>query len=250
MTPEELLLKQNLTLRQEIKELKAIQQNIWMLLVVVGRRLQISSASVKAAVTSLLDPDIFWDVSTQHEFLQTIDNSSDYLSDLSVLVSLVSRLQVGKIQLKLEAHILQEILSKLEDDLSRRIELLKLIVNFPREGASVWVDYEYLMIALRLLFEAMAAGSQHLSVVRVDVEETEESWQLEIRNGGETSVHKLVCNLSDSLTEEFLQKEKITPEMALKVYIAFRIFNLQNIQLKACQDDVGTAIIQLSIPFV
>ena len=33
LTPEELLLEQNLALRLEIKELKVIHQNIWMLLV-------------------------------------------------------------------------------------------------------------------------------------------------------------------------------------------------------------------------
>ncbi len=110
LTPENLLLQQNLALRQEIKEIKAIHQNVWELLVIISRGLQISSASVKAAVTSLLNNDILWDISTQYEFLQTIENSTDNLSDLVMLVSLVSRLQVDKIQLRLEPQHLQEIL--------------------------------------------------------------------------------------------------------------------------------------------
>ena len=33
------------------------------------------------------------------------------------------------------------------------------------------------------------------------------------------------------------------------IYAAFKIFNLQNIQLKACQDKQGKALLQLAIPF-
>lgn len=248
MTPDHLLLQQNLALRQEIKELKAIHQNVWLLLVVISRRLQISSASVKAAVTSLLNHDIFWDISTQHEFLQTIENSTDNLSDLAMLVSLVSRLQVDKIHLRLEPQTLQEILSKLEDDLSQRIETLKLDIEFPREGDSVLVDYEYLMIALRLLFESMAETQGLPITVRVVVEEKAEYWQLEILDIT-PEVHKVICNLSSSLTEEFIKAEQISAERTLMIYTAFKIFDLQKIQLQACQDKKGSAVLQLTIPF-
>jgi K+-sensing histidine kinase KdpD len=250
LTPEELLLEQNLALRQEIKELKMIHQNIWMLLVVVGRRLQMTSASVKAAVTSLLGRDIFWDVSTEHEFLQTINESTDYFSDLSMLVSLVSRLQTGKIQINQEPHTLQEILSKLEDELSQRIEKLTFGVEYPRDGASVLVDYEYMMIALRLLFEAMAGDQDHSVKIQVVMEQMDDSWRLEIHNGGTLSVYKLICNLSDNLTEEFLQTEQISPELALKIYTAFKIFSLQNIQIQACEDKANNAFIELAIPIL
>ena len=248
MTPEELLLEQNLALRLEIKELKVIHQNIWMLLVVVSRRLQMTSASVKAAVTSLLDQDIFWDVSTEHEFLQTINDSNDHVSDLSTLVSLVSRLQVGKIQLNLEPHVLQEILSKLEDELSHRIEALNLVVDFPSEGAAVLVDYEYMMIALRLMFEALAGHQSHSANIHVVVKQLDKHWQLEIHSDEAIAIYKLVCNLSDSLTEEFLQVEQILPETALKLYTAFQIFSLQEIKMEACEDKANNAVIQLAIP--
>lgn len=248
MTPEELLLQQNLTLREEIKELTAIQHNIWKLMVVVCRRMQISSASVKAAVTSLLNNDIFWDASTQYEFLQMIDDSTDNFSDLAMLVSLVSRLQVDKIHLKLETQVLQEILSKLEDDLPHHLKDVKLDIEFSPELATVLVDYEYLMIALRLLFMSMLGGQDHPINVRVVVKEMVENRLLEIRNIN-SSVHNVICNLPESLTEEYIKEKKISPDKVLMVYTAYKLLTLQNIRLRACLDNDKNAMLQLEIPF-
>jgi len=39
----------------------ALDRALWLLLVQLSRKLQISSASIKAGVSSLLDYSIFWD---------------------------------------------------------------------------------------------------------------------------------------------------------------------------------------------
>ena len=53
-------------LNRELEEAKVINQAMWSLLVEITNRLQMSSSAIKAAVSSLLDHDIFWDGSTQH----------------------------------------------------------------------------------------------------------------------------------------------------------------------------------------
>ena len=68
-------------LNRELEEAKAINQSMWSLLVEITNRLQMSSSAIKAAVSSLLDHDIFWDGSTQHELLEIIDNSADQVSN-------------------------------------------------------------------------------------------------------------------------------------------------------------------------
>ena len=48
-------------LKQKLDEANVLNQAMWSLLVDISKRLQLSSAAIKAAVSSLLDYDIFWD---------------------------------------------------------------------------------------------------------------------------------------------------------------------------------------------
>jgi hypothetical protein len=241
------LLEQNLELHQEIEEIETRYRTSWALLVDVSRRLQISSASVKAAVSSLLNQDIFWDVSVQHEFLETINHSADDLSYLAMLVSLASRLRVDKIELKREPHILQEILSVFENDICKRIESLELDITFQRGGDTVFVDYEYLMIALRLLFDSFSNNRNGPVKIQLIAIETAENWLLEIRNIP-SPIYTLVCNMSVDFSDGFLKTEQVSPEKAMMVFIATQIFRLQEIQLIACRDDKSNDVLQLSVP--
>ena len=247
MTKDDLLVQQNIALRKEINELKIFNENLWRLLVLVSRRLQVSSASVKAAVTSLLIKDIFWDISTQYEFLQTINDSTDKTSDLATLISIISRLQVHKIEINVKPQMIQETLSKMEDNLSRRFKTLKIEVVFPSEGDFVLVDYEYLMVALQLILMAMNENHSPLIPLQVIGEKMQGYWQLEIR-GIAPSIHVLVSRISDSLTEEFLKTEQIPAEKVLMVYAAFKLFDLQSIRLQTCKDNSNNAVLRLSIP--
>ncbi len=90
----ETLLNENRDLRRQLAELNARNQTLQTLLVEISRKLQISSASIKAAVSSMLALDFFWDESTQHEFLETIDNSVDQISSLIRLVTLAFRSEI------------------------------------------------------------------------------------------------------------------------------------------------------------
>ncbi len=110
------------------------------------------------------------------------------------------------------------------------------------------VDYEYLMIALRLLFESIAETQDFPITVRVVVEEKAENWQLEILDIT-PEVYKAICDLSSSLSDELFTAEQISAQKALMIYIAFKIFNLQNIQMKSCQDKEGHSVLRLAIPF-
>ena len=44
----------------------ALDQAMWSLVVQLSRKMQVSSASIKAGVSSLMDYNIFWDSPTQH----------------------------------------------------------------------------------------------------------------------------------------------------------------------------------------
>jgi len=241
------LIEQNRLLTHVINELELNNHSLMSLLVDISRRMQVSSASIKAAATSLLDHDIFWDASTQYEFLQTIDHSVNDLSNLAMLVSLASRLRVDKLKMKPEPQFLQEILSILDEDLRSQLTKLELDVVLPPEGKTVFVDYEYLMTALRLLFEAIDISNTSKYNLKVIAKEMQDHWVMEIENIP-SSIYKLVCDLSSNLTEEFMRSEHISADIALRIYTAYYIFRLQEIDLSACAHEPDISSLMMVIP--
>ena len=103
------LLQQNRALRSEVETLN--RQSVYLLGVYAetSRKLQLYSASIKAAVSSLLNYDIFWDNANQHEFLETINSSVNQVSELIVL-TLAFRGEAGSLVLKRDPQVFQEIL--------------------------------------------------------------------------------------------------------------------------------------------
>jgi two-component system, OmpR family, sensor histidine kinase KdpD len=71
------------------------------LLAAVSHDLRTPLASIKAAATSLLQPDVTWPRATEDEFLHTIDEETDRLNDLVGNLLDMSRLQTGAVELVL-----------------------------------------------------------------------------------------------------------------------------------------------------
>jgi len=166
------LLHQNQALLHEIEELQVQDTFIWNLFVESSRKLQVYSASIKAAVSSLLNYDIFWDSKNQHEFLETIDNSVNQVSEMIVLLTLAFRAQANNLVLSRDSHLLQEILSVSHTRAVKKNPDIKLEVSFPSDGMPVLVDYEYLTKALLLLYEVLFAQAPAQSM-RVEASEAD-----------------------------------------------------------------------------
>ena len=93
------LLQQNQALLHKVEEFQEQENYIWNLYADTSRKLQVYSASIKAAVSSLLNYDIFWDSKNQHEFLETIDRSANQVSEMIVLLTLAFRAQANNLVL-------------------------------------------------------------------------------------------------------------------------------------------------------
>ena len=91
----------------------------WNLVSDISQGLQFSFASIKAAISSLLGGDIFWDQATQHEFMQTIDNSVDELSNLTAVMTVAMRIESQTLTIHREPNSLQEILSRAKDHVQK-----------------------------------------------------------------------------------------------------------------------------------
>jgi hypothetical protein len=140
-------------LYQSAEEQLALQNFLWDLLVDNCIKLQLSSASIKAGVTSLLDHTIFWAHTTQYEFLRSIDESIDEVSELAMLMMLAFRIQAQRLELKIEPQDLNDILSRLRDQHPGASAGLDLDIHFPPSEAAVTIDYGFFLIALKLIIE-------------------------------------------------------------------------------------------------
>jgi K+-sensing histidine kinase KdpD len=227
---EQDLQKQVRELQNKLTQLRADNQTLWGLLVQISNRLQRSSTSIKTAVSSLLDYDIFWDATTQHEFLQAIDNSTDELSDLIVLMTLAFRSQAKTLEIETEPNVIQEILATLQNTIDKNNRPIQLVINHPSEGKPVLVDYQYLSVALSLLVEVIIGEDKGITQLSMQATEFAESWHLQINDLNislVTIIHHFLAQSNDITTIV----NQILPENALKLMTACRILHLQNIQL-------------------
>ncbi len=241
-------------LRQQISELRhqlaassVRQQVLWTLLITVGQRLQSSSTSIKAAVSSLLDYNIFWDGSTQHEFLETINSSVDQGASLTTLMTLAFRAEAGGLEMKPEPHILQEILSGVADMLYVKAPECPLQMDFPTEGQPVWIDYEYLAISLRLLFDVLLESKRTALPLRLLAVECQDGWRVTI-DVSQESIATMIKHLRQNQFADVAVANGVSPENTLKLFTALEICHLQGIRLDVHTDEEGKAGLSLTIP--
>lgn len=244
--PEELQ-RQVVDLRRQLAELKIKNRAMWTLLVEVTRRLQVSTTSIKAAVSSLLDYEIFWDGSTQHEFLETIDDSVDQGADLVMLLTLAFKSEASSLEMKAEPHLLQEIVSAVLNTISEQTPEKRFDVNFSMEGSPVFVDYEYLAVALRLLLETLLQIETRPSPIKLQLVEAPDYWYLIIQD----IPHAMTILLDRLHRDQFgdlFPDSQISSENILKVLAASRILRLQNIKLETVPGEGKERGLRLVVP--
>jgi K+-sensing histidine kinase KdpD len=241
------LQRQNLALRREIDRLIASREYLWTLFVEASRRLQVSSASIKAAVSSLLNYEIFWDPGNQHEFLQTIDASVDKAARLVLILTLAFRAEAGSLELKPEPQSFQEILAVVQANAAAKFPKLLVKFTLPKEGKPVLVDYEYLTLAFGFLFELLEAG-QKTRKVQVLALEQEQSWYLDISGVDEFELNLIKTMRSCRTDASIASKYNLLAEHILGLHVACEIFSLQEIKMKVAANADGAPILRLEVP--
>lgn len=239
------LLAQNTALRQEIEDLRAQEPVIWNLFAETSRKLQVYSASIKAAVSSLLNYDIFWDSTNQHEFLETIDSSVNQASEMIVLLTLAFRAQANSLVLSRDSHLLQEILSVSQSIALKKFPDIRLEIAFPPEGKPVLVDYEYLTKALLLLYEVLFAQAP-AETIRVLASETEGAWFLDFI-GLDPQVIKIIEQMHRCKTQP-ASNDLLSAENILRLHIICEIMHLQQISIDAMDESDRPTILRLTVP--
>ncbi|MCB9419978.1 MAG: hypothetical protein H6667_09250 [Ardenticatenaceae bacterium] len=239
--------KQVQELQNELTQLKTNNQVIWGLLVQIGNRLQRSSTSIKTAVSSLLDFDIFWDETTEYEFLQAIDNSTNEMADLIVLMTLAFRSQAKTLEIEVEPNSLQEILVSLPKSINKNGREKELEVQYPAEGKPALVDYQYLSLALGLLIEVIFSEDKDATKLSIITRKSHDYWHLQIEHLA-PSIVIIIRHFFEQANDIVTIANQILPEDALKLITACRILFLQNIQLCEKESASNPTVICLQIP--
>lgn len=234
-----------LSLQQEIERLTAQQNTLWGLLSETARKLQLYSASIKAAVSSLLDYNIFWDSANQHEFLQTINSSVDQVANLVMLMTLALRIEEGNLTLRNEPQTLQEILLKVQDNAAITWRTLTLNIDFPQEGPPVLVDYEYFSLALKLIFAVVDSYSQP-ALINIHAQEDQAHWLLDL-SGFHPSILDLLMDFLSCQKALYIPNRNVNTEDLLRLYVALQIFCLQKIELSLAEKG-AERVLRLRVP--
>ncbi len=229
---------------QELRDAHNLETQNLKLYAEVSRKLQLYSASIKAAVSSLLNHDFFWDSANQHEFLESINTSVSQVSDLTVLLTLAFRAEAGTLELDRELHELQEILSVSLANARLRFPELQVKVHYPLIGYPVLVDYEYLTKAFLLLMEVLNAENQREQVNIVACEEGQ-YWLVEISN---LSVDHVTILQRHTRTEHLSSElGSLSVENILRLKIVSEIIRLQDIDMEVHRNAKGFYALKLKI---
>ena len=239
------LLRQNQALRHDLEQFRMQESFIWNLFAETSRKSQVYSASIKAAVSSLLDHDIFWDNANQHEFMETIDSSVNQVSEITVLLTLAFRAQANSLVLSRDFHLLQEILSASQTIALKKIPKIKLNISFPPEGKPVLVDYEYLTKALLLLYEVLFAQSP-AEPIHVVASETDGTWSLEF-SGGSPAIMSIIEQMHHCKAQP-KSYEILSAENILRLHVMCEILHLQQISVDVIDEPERPSILQLRVP--
>jgi hypothetical protein len=145
--------------------------------------------------------------------------------------------------------MIQEVLSQALDVISSNHPELILNTEMPLDGELVFVDYEYLSVAYRLLFEAFAQTQSQGEKLNVILRKSERTWLVGIY-GISKIVYESLKKLSESRSEELMQDRSLLPIQRLILFNVCKIFDLQDIEIETILDSESTFGLQIRVPFM
>ena len=134
------------------------ERNKSTLLSSVSHDLRTPLTSIKAAVSSLLQPGVEWDEKMRHEMLEDIDAESDHLDELIDSMVEMSRIDMGALSLEREWSDLQEIVYSSLSRIKRTFAGRRIEVTFEPDLPLVYVDY---LQVKRIMYNLLENAARH-----------------------------------------------------------------------------------------
>ncbi|MFC1959313.1 hypothetical protein ACFLYO_01255 [Chloroflexota bacterium] len=236
-------------LRQANEHLRLTNQMLWSLFADISKKMQVSSTAIKASVSSLLGYDIVLGLAAQHELLEIIENSTDQVSKNIMLLTLVSKMESNTFAINPEPIEIPEILSSVNEIVARNHPELSLGLSIHTPGKPACIDYEYLSIALVMLYELIIQTQQAPCSLNIAAVESEDHWFIDIEEVSK-EIFDTLLKVSASGTDELLQDAYLLPTKKLQLYVVCKIFERLAIQIATplASETEGPTGIRLMIP--
>jgi hypothetical protein len=151
------------------------------------------------------------------------------------------------LEIRPELNSIPEILSSVLDVLTEEYTDLDLKIELHQESKPALVDYEYLSLALKLLFEVLVETQPISQVIYVNTYETDAYWHINIL-GLNTETISFISSFSHCFVGDFNDWTSIVPINKLKLLVMCKIFAIQSIQIQTVTLNDGLDGIQLSLP--
>jgi signal transduction histidine kinase/GAF domain-containing protein len=134
------------------------ERNKSALLSSVSHDLRTPLTSIKAAVSSLLQPGVEWDEKMRREMLEDIDAESDHLDELIDSMVEMSRIDMGALTLEKEWNDLQEIVHSSLSRIKQTFAGRRIDVMFEPDLPLIYVDY---LQVKRILYNLLENAARH-----------------------------------------------------------------------------------------
>jgi K+-sensing histidine kinase KdpD len=227
----------------------ASEAAIWKMLAETSQSLQMLSASIKAAVSSLLDNTIIWDRTAQHDFMVSINESIDRSFPLIVAMTLAMKSKGGTLEWIIEPCSIQEIISRVVDTLEREGVEATIALSLPVGGKPVLVDYDYLRIALKMLIEALLSATATGPIsLQISAIEEPAHWQIHVAGEFTDRAAELIHWLGSTREEAASFPKGIQSEIMVRAFTAIQILNQQDIAFAARPETSSPVSFTLVIP--
>lgn len=240
------LLKRSNDLEVQLQKITTSNEYIWSLFSETMRGLQLSSTSIKVAVSSLLSHDIFWDSANQHEFLETINESTNRITQLVSLLTLVFRAEAGSLMLNPEPQVLQEILAIIHNKTRARFPDLKIKLQMSSSEKTVHIDYEYSIMAMMYLIDFMYREPIQ-QPVQIIADERGGLWMIDFLGFNHEAIKDIHRMHACKTLNLHLVQKIATPEKILGLHTACEILTLQQIN-NAIIENQGQTGLRLIFP--
>jgi signal transduction histidine kinase len=165
-------------LREDIQSAQALSEANRLkaeLISTLAHEMRTPLTSIKGYSTALLMEEVTFDLETQREFLQFIDEECDVLQTLIHDLLESSIIDAGLLRLELQPVQLLRLAKTVMDDIARRTEIHRFLLDFPEQFPIVDADPDRIMQVLRNLLDNSVKYSPDggLIVIRGEVLEQE-----------------------------------------------------------------------------
>lgn len=149
----------------------------------VSHELRTPLASIQAAASSLLEPEVTWSEAEQHELLESITTSASRLNRLVSNLLDLSRLEAGVVVPQKDWHFIGEVVATVLDrmDLAGQCQDHQIQVEIPDSMPLVLMDHEQIEQVLTNLVENGCKYSPAGSVIRIQAQVKGSPEELEVR---------------------------------------------------------------------